>query len=360
MRQAQRDPSAGGQQRAADQLNQASTQLGNSARQQAGEQVAQMTRQAGELAQQQREFANRLRKQIGARSLANYGALAPQELPYQRRRPWWFGGDASEQPAPKPTAEEQRLAREKTEMAQALKDLESRMQSSAQELSDSKPGAARQLREALSDAQGDELEMRMRKHAEWIEKGRAAAVWMSENVVTNGLDRLHQQLQSTQQAMSGSGQDAKQGGTQGAGQEADQLRRELGQLQRLRATLQAQSGGGAAGGRRADPWSGGGGNTAMTAQELARLGQSLGRNSDLRQSADDLLESIGPLNLRQDPAELSGRIDREILPNIARLELQMKQKLGISDTAHGSESQTVPEAYRDSVAEYFRRLSKAK
>ena len=38
----------------------------------------------------------------------------------------------------------------------------------------------------------------------------------------------------------------------------------------------------------------------------------------------------------------------------------MKQKLGISDTAHGSESQTVPEAYRDSVAEYFRRLSKAK
>jgi hypothetical protein len=360
MRQAQRDPSAGGQQRAADQLNQASTQLGNSARQQAGEQVAQMTRQAGELAQQQREFANRLRKQIGARSLANSGALAPQELPYQRRRPWWFGGDASEQPAPKPTAEEQRLAREKTEMAQALKDLESRMQSSAQELSDSKPGAARQLREALSDAQGDELEMRMRKHAEWIEKGRAAAVWMSENVVTNGLDRLHQQLQSTQQAMSGSGQDAKQGGTQGAGQEADQLRRELGQLQRLRAALQAQSGGGAAGGRRADPWSGGGGNTAMTAQELARLGQSLGRNSDLRQSADDLLESIGPLNLRQDPAELSGRIDREILPNIARLELQMKQKLGISDTAHGSESQAVPEAYRDSVAEYFRRLSKAK
>ena len=98
----------------------------------------------------------------------------------------------------------------------------------------------------------------------------------------------------------------------------------------------------------------------MTAQELARLGQSLGRNSDFRQSANDLLQSISPLYLRQDPTELSGRIDREILPNIARLELQMKQKLGINETAHGSESQTVPEAYRDSVAEYFRRLSKAK
>ena len=358
MRQAQRDPNGGGQQRAADQLNQASTQLGNSARQQTGEQVAQMTRQAGELAQQQRQFANRLRKQIGARSLSNSGDLGPQELPYQRR-PWWFGGARDEEQAPKPTAEEQRLAREKIQMAQKLKDLEKQMQSSAQALNDSKPGAANQLRQALSDAQGDELEMRMRKHAEWIEKGRAASVWMSENVVTNGLDRLHEQLQSAQQAMGSPSQQAKQGSQQGGEQGADQLRRELGQLQRLRAALQAQTGGGAAGGRRADPWTEGG-NTAMTAQELARLGQTLGRNGDFRQSADDLLQSIAPLNLRQDPAELSGRIDREILPNIARLEVQMKQKLGISDAAHGSESQTVPEAYRDSVAEYFRRLSKAK
>lgn len=357
MRQAQRDPNGGGQQRAAEQLNQASTQLGNSAQQQAGEQMAQMTRQAGELAQQQREFANRLRKQIGARSLSNSGAMGPQELPHQRR--WWFGGE-NEERTTKPTAEEQRLAREKRRMAENLKDLENQMQAGAQALNDSKPGAASQLRQALSDAQGDELEMRMRKHAEWIEKGRAASVWMSENVVTNGLDRLHEQLQSAQQAMSSPGQDAKQGNQQGGEQNTDQLRRELAQLQRLRAALQAQTGGGgAAGGRRADPWTEGG-NTAMTAQELARLGQTLGRNGDFRQSADDLLQSIAPLSLRQDPAELSGRIDREILPNIARLELQMKQKLGISNTAHGSESETVPEAYRDSVAEYFRRLSKAK
>ncbi|MGH9697392.1 MAG: hypothetical protein ACRD5Z_24830, partial [Bryobacteraceae bacterium] len=344
MRQAQRDPNGGGQQRAADQLNQASTQLGNSAKQQAGNQVAQMTRQAGELAQQQREFANRLRKQIGSRSLSNLGAMGPQELPY-RRRPWWFGGAREEEQASKPTAEEQRLAREKVGMAQSLKDLENQMQQSAQALNDSKPGAANQLRQALSDAQGDELEMRMRKHAEWIEKGRAASVWMSENMVTNGLNRLHEQLQSAQQAMSNPSQEAKQGNEQSGGQGTDQLRRELGQLQRLRSALQAQSGGGSAGGRRADPWTGGG-STAMTAQELARLGQTLGRNGDFRQSADDLLQSIAPLSLRQDPNELSGRIDREVLPNIARLELQMKQKLGISDTAHGSESQTVPEAYR--------------
>ncbi len=355
MRQAQRDPNGGDQQRAADQLNQASAQLGNSAKQQAGDQVAQMTRQAGELAQQQREFANRLRKQIGSRNL---DAMGSQELPY-RRRPWWFGGAQGEEPAPKPTAEEQRLAREKLGMAQSLKNLENQMQQSAQALNDSKPGAAKQLRQALSDAQGDELEMRMRKHAEWIEKGRAASVWMSENLVTNGIDRLHEQLQSAQQAMNQPGQEAKQGNGPGGEQSTDQLRRELGQLQRLRAALQAQSGGGSAGGRRADPWTEGG-NTAMTAQELARLGQTLGRDGDFRQSADDLLQSIAPMNLRQDPNELSGRIDREILPNIARLELQMKQKLGISDTAHGSESQTVPEAYRDSVAEYFRRLSKAK
>ena len=352
MRQAQRDPKGGGQQRAADQLNQASTQLGNSAQQQAGEQVAEMTRQAGELAQQQREFSNRLRKQIGARSLSNFGALGPQELPHQRR--WWFGGEEEER-ATKPTAAEQRLARDKVRMAQSLKDLENQMQASAQALNDSKPGAASQLRQALSDAEGDELEMRMRKHAEWIEKGRAASVWMSENVVTNGLDRLHEQLQSAQKAMSSPDQEAKQGAEQGA----EQLRRELSQLQRLRSALQTQSGGGARTGGRADPWTGGG-NTTMTAQELARLGQSLGRNSDFRQSANDLLQSISPLYLRQDPTELSGRIDREILPNIARLELQMKQKLGINETAHGSESQTVPEAYRDSVAEYFRRLSKAK
>ena len=63
----------------------------------------------------------------------------------------------------------------------------------------------------------------------------------------------------------------------------------------------------------------------------------------------------------QNPQELADRIGREILPEVERLELMLRRELGQAGSqVRNSASEPVPPGYADSVAEYFRKLSKGK
>ena len=59
--------------------------------------------------------------------------------------------------------------------------------------------------------------------------------------------------------------------------------------------------------------------------------------------------------------ELDARIQREILPSLEQVELRLRRKLDESQAgARNPASDRIPAGYADKVADYFRRLSRAK
>ena len=61
-------------------------------------------------------------------------------------------------------------------------------------------------------------------------------------------------------------------------------------------------------------------------------------------------------------AELGQRISREVIPQMERLELELRRQLDSksSDQVRSAGSEPVPAGYSDAIAEYFRKLSKGK
>jgi hypothetical protein len=79
--------------------------------------------------------------------------------------------------------------------------------------------------------------------------------------------------------------------------------------------------------------------------------------------SDDYLQLMHALNpAAQNDAELSGRIGREVLPEMERLELELRRKLDEknADQVRSAGSETIPQGYSDAIADYFRKLSKSK
>lgn len=75
------------------------------------------------------------------------------------------------------------------------------------------------------------------------------------------------------------------------------------------------------------------------------------------------MQEIQRLNIGQASGpQLDERIQRQLLPALERLELELRRK--VNDQKAGqvrsAGSEPVPTGYSESVADYFRRLSKAK
>ena len=180
------DQSTAGQRRAADKLRQAQDVLNGMERQQSGQSLDDMVKQAEQLSSHQQDFANRLRQTYSSEG-ANNGN------PYYRQQG---------QPSP----QTERLAQEKEKMADDLRRLEHQMQSTAGQTRDAQPGVSSKLRDALGDAQQNELDLRMRKAAEMLRQGQGMLTWVREAYVTQGLDKLRDQLKETQALAQGKGQ----------------------------------------------------------------------------------------------------------------------------------------------------------
>jgi hypothetical protein len=264
------------------------------------------------------------------------------------------------------------------------------------------------LREALGEAQQNELGLRLKFGSEWMRRGLGSYLAPRERVVTEMLDRLNQQVEQVRQMA----------GREGSSGERESTERALNQVERLRARVAAQlrarqgqpgqagqqgqqqdqpgrqmgqqAGGAQRGerGGRGSYWRGeyGAMNDGARRDFDGRAGDGVQRELEnayddafrqLRQlrggeaAADEtqaelerVLQEMQRLNPRQFPGNpaLLGRIESEILPQLEQLELRLRRQL---DPARGGQARSGPAAkappgYGEAVAEYYRRLSRGK
>lgn len=387
------DQANAGQQRAGQRLQEAHDILNGIQRQNATQQLDDMAQKANQLAQHQTDYQNRMRQMFAE------GSQPGQSL-----------GQASQ------------MASEKEQMADQLKQLEKQMGDTAQSLAGAKNPVSTKLREALSEAQQSELELHMRKGAEWIRQGQGMYTWVRESTVTMGLDHLRDQLQQAQaglqqqgqpgtgpgdkgdiekalaqlegmrnrmqQLTEGKGQRGGKGqpqpgqqgqGQQGQGQQGQGQQGQAGQGQSGQAPTGSGSGGGqgqfALGEPGGAPY-GGVGNRGGSAEAPPRAGLEQGYRESLQDMSQlrdfirthpeysnevlQLLHTMNPAYVND--AELSQRIGREVIPQMERLELELRRQLDEknSDQVRSAGTEHVPAGYSDAIAEYFRKLSKGK
>jgi hypothetical protein len=322
------------------------------------------------------------------------------------------------------------------------------------------------LRSALSEAEQNEIELNMRRNAEYIRRGYGMSAWVRENSVTKGLNDLRDKLQQAQAAM----QDPNQNGKGAAGGDKNDIEKALAQVEAMRNRMQqlaqaqqrrgagaqgrdgkgdqqnggqlqrgqdgqqpgqqgqpgqsgqqgqgqqgqpgqsgqqgqgqqagqgqqgqqgqgGQQGGGQQGGQNGPgglgtpnqggaygPYGGGGpvyphngymGDGPVpidqgyreSLRDLGQLREFLRQNPEFSGDIQQLMKSLNPAY--QNDGELTQRLNREVLPEMERLELELRRKLDDKngDQVRSAGSETIPPGYSGAVADYFRKLSKGK
>ncbi len=195
--------------RAAERMSQALDELGQMRRQQTGDRMESLSRRASELAERQRRYEEQVRK-----------TFPPQQAGAQQP------GQAAV-----PASESERLGREKESMQRDYQRLEQDLRDAARALDSGQRGAAQRLREALGEAQQNELGLRMRLGAEWMRRGLGPYLAPRERVVTESLERLRDQVEQARQLA----------GREGGGEQRQQVERALGQIENLREQLERQA-----------------------------------------------------------------------------------------------------------------------
>ena len=101
-----------------------------------------------------------------------------------------------------------------------------------------------------------------------------------------------------------------------------------------------------------------------TQREMSRLREEAGEDPETKRMVDDLvkeMQRLDPRRFSNDPVMLE-RIRSAMVNNLEYVELQLRRKLD-QDAGSGARSGStdkVPDGYAEKVAEYFRRLSRAK
>jgi hypothetical protein len=331
--------------RAAERLQEARDVLRGMRRQEAGERLADMSERAGRLASSQQEFVQRLR-QIPADPKP--GAVSPAERRQQAEQ----------------------LAQEKLRQLEELQRLERDMQDAARDLAGAQRGAAARLREALGEMQQEELALRMRYAAEILRRGLGQYLAPREGVVSAGLEQLRDRLREAQGAL-------ERGGAGGSDME-----RGLAGLERLRRGLHNLGGGprstdfsamnrgdwrppdpGGMVPRAGDP-SEAGRMYGEGLRDLSRLRQAVQDRPELATELQQLIREMERLDPRRFPGnpQLVEQLRTQVLPQLEQLELQLRRGLEerSGEQVRTGASEQAPPGYGDAVAEYFRRLSKAR
>lgn len=372
----EQDPAA--QRRAAENLQQAQNQLSKALQQQADHSTAGLSQRAQEMAKQQRDIANALKGMYGDQAANQNRRLrfgqpepGPNDLPelrdpaltryygYDRR---FDRGDRAM--AHNPSEQERAIADQKARMSQQIQDLQHDMQQQERALAGTQPGASSKMRKALSEAEQNELVMRMQKTAEWMKQGYGDRNLGAEAKMADGLEQLSKDLQAVQKAV----QAGDPNGNGKAGQKGEQALAEVRNLRQMLERAQGQQQGGQQqGGRQYGP-SGGptyGYNRENLQGAIDELSSMRGKidphDRALRHSVDD---SIGSLRLlHADPNVLQSTIGQDAVSRLERLEVELARRAGELQQAQGARlraPEDSPEKYRDAVAEYFRKLSEAK
>jgi hypothetical protein len=99
-------------------------------------------------------------------------------------------------------------------------------------------------------------------------------------------------------------------------------------------------------------------------RDLSEVRRDLRDNPEIAKEVQDLIremQRLDPSRFKGNPA-LVEQLRSQVLTGLEQLELQMRRKLESSTDGQvrSSTSQPVPTGYQESVAEYFRRLSRGK
>jgi hypothetical protein len=364
---------------AADQLRQASNLLAGTQQQLASGRVGSLAREAGRLTQEQHAQADRINKFAGQQadpSATNLDAVLAR------------------------LHERDRLARERQQLSNDLSNLQRNLRDAARAMASSQPGVAQKLRDALTEMDESDLDNHVQRTADWLRRGVNPNSNGTESEIAQGLEKLNQQLQQAQKKVD-QGEPGQrgmdQGGEAAALDQVEVLRKQLEALASSRdGQRDAQQGQNRAG-QSGDVSHGGDRNSDGTVWGNINTGNNRygqpGQRSAPTDASDNpadtkrtYWQSMRALNhLRQmvrndpeaakevaelarqmqllDPSRFSGnpamveQMHREVLSSVDRLELQL-QRDAASTQARTGKSYAVPSGYQESVAAYYKRLSK--
>ena len=378
--------------RAADRLREARDLLGGLEQQDAGSRLNSMAQTAGEIASQQKAQADHVRDLISQQNSARASGKQPHN----------------------PSAQEiQKLIDDRQKATDDLSRLTQQMRSAARELASTQASASNKLRGALGAMDDNDLGTRMQRSSDWLRSGQFSD--QAETALTSDLEKLGQQIGDAARALGNAQPGSRDAELNRAMDNLSRLRDQLSELggrpssQPGQAVQQAQGGrqgarngrGGRAGGQMGDRIAGevgnaGGGdrqstiydnydtgNTRITGRAVApyqgpapadtqgTIDQGLNLLNQLRTAVQDSpeaqkeLQSLINRMRNLDPKRFPGnpalveQMHQELVSGIDALELQLRQQL--NQNAGGAirnvDPSKVPAGYRNSVADYYRKLS---
>jgi hypothetical protein len=272
--------------------------------------------------------------------------------------------------------EEFRLAEEKRGLQAAVQDLEQDARNTAQQIADGQPAAAAQIREAIDKLREAEIETRIAVAAAYIEQGEAVYVAGSESAVTEALRQLSTDLDRA----SGMLRTTRDGEEGDGGQEQNGLAQTLAETRELRRELQRLAQGGAP---TNGPFDRGGDDLRQsTGVPVADIEATRDFDRSADNISSDVLALFRELRGRGVPvqdidelrrlaaairaSEFSGNPGlleeeaRRALSRVEQLEMALAKTIDTGDGSVRSNAEDeIPEAHREIVADYYRRLGQA-
>jgi hypothetical protein len=360
--------------------------LAGERRQQAGQQMDELARKTQQLAEAQQNFEHQMRQAFGNVGQDQQGRLTLLQPGTSRRQ-------------------SESLQSEEKKLIDELTSVEKEMQQAARDMAGTQPSASGKLRDALAEAQKQDLGMKMGWTAEAMRQGYAPYTLPRLPAITQGLNQLHGRVREAQSALNnnqngGNDLEAALGRVERLREQLEQLKgqgreqghqgqQRQGQQQSGRQPGEQQSptgmspgsepgseSPGAASSRGAvDSHSFGGpginpANAERTIREgvrdLAQLDQMLRGNRDvpheISRDIQDLMrqmQGLDPRLLAARPERL-GQIVESLMGGVEEVELKLR-RLADNDqsgSVRSGASQPPPPGYAEAVAEYFRRLAK--
>ncbi len=392
--------SAADSRRAAERLREATNLLGGMQQQDAAGRLNSMAQTADQLAARQKQQADHVRDLV-ARQTAARASIQPQSYPSAQ--------------------EIDKMVNDRQKVSDDLARLTEQMRTAARELAPTQPAASTKLRGALSGMDENNLNTRMQRSSDWLRSGQFSDP--AETSLTSDLKKLGQQVSDAARALGNAQHTSKDAELNRAMDDLSRLRDQLdglggrqpggqpfqpGQLARggqSGQTGQGGQGGGrqqgqvgdrlagpvgdAAGGaanRERNPMGGyDTGNTRISGHAVApqrgpnpadtqrQIDQGLNLLNQVRavvqdspearqqlQSLIDQMRNLDPSRFPGNPA-LVEQMHQQLASSMDALELQLRRQLDENrgGTIRNTDPAKVPAGYRDSVAEYYRKLSGA-
>jgi hypothetical protein len=389
--------------RAADRLKEATDLLGSMRQQESATKVDSLAEEASRLAQEERDQAGKIQQAFGQGPGAMVGTQERKKLADDREKlANDLGGleknlqdTARELATDKQNAASTKLREALGDMQQS--DLRARIQR----------GADWMRRGIDPNANGMEPDIaagmqRLEKGLHDAQQAMGAAPQQGDDsqqgieTALNRVERLRNQLGG----LSRDGQGRQQGQGQGQGQQSGQGQGGGQQYGRGQGSYSpnggpgARIGGGDNGGAYGNTYAGGGAtgtafgnldtgnntprggspvqpdNSAVPPQrayddslrDLNQLRQAVRDNPDMAKQVQELIqemEHLDPSRFPGNPA-LVEQLHSQVLADVDKLELQLRRQLDDKDAGQvrSGDTKTVPQGYEESVAEYYRRLSK--